>query len=362
MIKTLRLYLETGKTIAEAKSTSRISETCRIFLHRLVTGYGIDHYLAYSLFEKPVSIHEWRQYLDKKDFCKLLFRYNRKRSFRELEDKVAFGYACRRHNLPHPDIAFTCNYSSQDSPFPDLSEGNIASGFSSLVPGGYIVKTCGGSYGLNLWSIEKTSDGDIQVHNLNQRLSAQKFATLLENTNDSYLVQKKIEAARSLRPLMPGLACGSIRIYTFLRPDGTVSLPFSIVKITIVGAISDNFANGTSGNLTAMIDMESRRIQHVVGKTANGLYREVTHHPDTGVDMRNYAVPELQQALDLGRRCALAFPEIPAVGWDIVVTEQGPVVLEGNPMFDPYGPQWCENGGVRDIIPRLLGDPDSTTA
>jgi hypothetical protein len=145
-----------------------------------------------------------------------------------------------------------------------------------------------------------------------------------------------------------------MRIITFRRPDGTVSHPYCFIKLTRESSISDNFNGNNSGNMLAMINMENHRIQRVVGKSTNGLYNEVTHHPDTGVDLRDYPVPELRQALDLGRKCALSFPNIPAVGWDIVVTDQGAMVLEGNPMFDPSGPQLCAERGIRDIIPRLL--------
>lgn len=351
---TINTYLATGKNIAAVNASSTLREICKLFLHRLVTGYGPDHYLTYSLFSKPVNLKAWRQYLDKRDFCKLLFRYNKKQHFKVLEDKVAFAGISRRHNLPHPDIAFTCNYSGRDSLFANVTTVDLATGFAALGDGDYIVKTCGGSYGINLWSITKTAAG-IEVHNSGQRLSAPQFAALLANSGDSYLVQHKIEVAQTLRAIMPGLACGSMRIHTFLRPDGTVALPYGMIKLTTLGAISDNFVGGASGNMLAMINMDNHSIERVVRKSANGLYSEITHHPDTGVDLRNYPVPELQQALDLGRRCALAVPTIPAVGWDIVVTDHGAVVLEGNPMFDPAGPQLCAARGVKDIMPALLG-------
>ncbi|MGM0562650.1 MAG: sugar-transfer associated ATP-grasp domain-containing protein, partial [Pseudomonadota bacterium] len=326
--------------------------------HRIVTGYGPDHYTSYFLYDKPVDIAAWRQYLSKREFCKLLSRYNRKQHFKVLEDKVAFGAACHRHGLPHPAIAFTCNYSGPESTFDNLTADDIATGFGGLAPGDYIVKTCSGSYGFNLWSITNTGES-LQVHNIRQSLSPQEFATLLENSESSYLVQKKIEVARSLLPIMPGLACGSTRIYTFLRPDGTITLHYGTIKLTKIGATSDNFAGGDTGNLLAFVDMENYRIRRVIGKLANGLLSEVTHHPDTGVDLRDYPVPEVQEVVELGRRCALVFPDIPVVGWDIVVTDHGAVVLEGNPMFDPIGPQICANRGIKDIIPRLLEDTDN---
>lgn len=357
MINIFRQYLQAGTSIAEEKSTSRVVETFRILLYRIVTGYGLDMYLTYAMQDKPVNFKEWRTYLDKRDFCTLLFRYNKKELFGVLEDKVSFSEACLRHQLPHPEVLFTCNYSGQNSLFTNYEKGSTATGFANLAQGEYIVKTCGGSYGINLWSIEKIGD-DIQVHNLKQRQTVQQFASLLEQNKDSYLVQKKITVARSLHAIMPGLGCGTMRIMTFRRPDGTVGMPYYFIKLTTNASLSDNFSGNSWGNMLAMINTENHCISLVVAKATNGLYRKVTHHPDTDADLRNYPVPEIQQALDLGRQCALAFPDIPAVGWDVVITDQGAMVLEGNPMFDPIGPQLCADCGIRDIVPRLLEGKD----
>lgn len=351
---TLQLYMDAGEAIASARSTSRWFETGKLLLHRAVTGYGPEHYITYQLYNKPVSFAAWRQYLDKRDFCKLLFRYNKKENFSVLEDKVDFAAACLQHGLPHPRIEFTCNYNNPQSPFADFSAADMAVAFDALTNGAYIVKTCNGSDGINLWSIVRVDDG-VLVHNINKTVTPTEFAAMLSETGERYLVQNKITVSESLRPIMPGLACGSMRVYTFCRAaDGKVTLPYVMAKLPVVGSLSDNLANGSRGNFSAVIDMDRLSITQVQERAKDGLYHEVLTHPDTGVDLRNYPVPDVQLALDLGRRCALAFPDIAAVGWDIVVTSEGAVVLEGNPMFDPHGLQHCAGHGVRDYVPALL--------
>jgi len=108
--------------------------------------------------------------------------------------------------------------------------------------------------------------------------------------------------------------------------------------------------------MLASINVDTQRIFQVVRKLNDGLLHEITHHPDTGADLRNYHFPNLDAVLALARRCAQVFDQVPAVGWDIVLTDCGAVVLEGNPMFDPIGLQLCANQGVRNIIPKLMGD------
>jgi len=346
-------YLETGKIIAEANSTSPLYEISKLFLHRIITGYGPDHYVTYSLFKIPVNVKRWREYVDKRDLCEILFMHNKKTHFKVLEDKVAFARQCCDLQLPHPPIHFTVGYAGGDFVVSDFRGNEIATAFENLSNGDYIVKTCVGSYGINLWSVTKT-DKSILVHNDQTQLTAGQFSDRLLASGERYLVQDKIAVARSLRGIMPGGACGSIRVNSFLRSDGSVVIPYVMVKLPVIGPVSDNFVGGDSGNMLAMVDMESQCFTRVLKKFANGLLGEVTHHPDTGIDLRNYHFPELSAALEMGRECALKFPHIPAVGWDIVVTDQGPMVLEGNPMFDPVIPQLCASRGLRSIIPQLL--------
>lgn len=353
MISTCRHYLETGRKIAEARSSSAVYEISRLILHRAVTGYGPDHYTTYSLFNQPFSIRNWREYVDKKDFCKILLQYNKKPNFKVLEDKVQFASKCQASGLPHPSVHFTINCEDLGYDFPDHQGGAIADAFDALEAGNYIVKTCAGAYGASLWSITKQPTG-VLVHNDQALLTPGQFSERLIASGERYLVQEKIEVARSLKAIMPGVACGTFRLNSFLRADGSVVIAYAFAKPTAVGPVSDNFAGGASGNMLAMIDIEHQCISRVVRRAPSGLLTDITHHPDTGTDLRNYPVPELTQALDLARRCALGFAEVPAVGWDIVITDTGAMVLEGNPMFDPIGPQFCANQGVRHLVPSLL--------
>jgi len=348
-----KIYLEVGKNIAKVKSTSYLYEVSRLLLHRLVTGYGPDHYVTYSLFKKPINLREWREYLDKKDFCTMLLAHNKKANFRVLEDKVAFGRQCLLHDLPHPKIHFTVRYTADDYSFPNYSYSDVGQAFESLADGNYIVKTCYGSYGINLWSVTKTAAG-LLIHNDGSLNTATQFAERLAATQECYLVQDKVEVAHHFREIMPGNASGSIRVHSFLRPDGSITAPYVLVKLTTLGTVCDNFAGGGTGNMLAMIDMENQCFGYVLRKTEDGLLAEISHHPDTGVDLRRYPFNDLEVAQALAHRCASAFNQVPAVGWDILSTAQGPLVLEGNPMFDPAGPQLCASRGVKSIIPRLL--------
>ena len=113
----------------------------------------------------------------------------------------------------------------------------------------------------------------------------------------------------------------SIRIVTFRRGD-TVSVLARVLKMG-TGAPVDNFG---AGGLYTTLDEDGVALYPGVG--AQG--RVVEHHPQTGVQIPGFRVPDFDRVLEFADHLARVVPEIPYVGWDIAVTPDGPVVIEGN--------------------------------
>jgi hypothetical protein len=53
-------------------------------------------------------------------------------------------------------------------------------------------------------------------------------------------------------------------------------------------------------------------------------------HPDTGAEIVGRALPQWKEIKALAIQAHRAFDDRVIVGWDIGVTEQGPLVVEGN--------------------------------
>ena len=67
-------------------------------------------------------------------------------------------------------------------------------------------------------------------------------------------------------------------------------------------------------------------------------------HPQTGVSIVGFVVPLYDEAIALAVELAPIVPEVPYVGWDIAITPERPVVIEGN-----------YNTGVFQMKPSLSG-------
>jgi hypothetical protein len=93
----------------------------------------------------------------------------------------------------------------------------------------------------------------------------------------------------------------------------------------------DNLA---AGNMAAPIDMECGVVD------GPGVFSDITQqpaerHPITGVKIVGLQVPFWNEVLEMVRDASLLHPENRSIGWDVVITEHGPGLIEGNH-------DWCK--------------------
>ena len=53
-------------------------------------------------------------------------------------------------------------------------------------------------------------------------------------------------------------------------------------------------------------------------------------HPTTGAVLKDFEVPLFKEATEMILEAAMEVPELRYVGWDVAVTNEGPVIIEGN--------------------------------
>lgn len=63
-------------------------------------------------------------------------------------------------------------------------------------------------------------------------------------------------------------------------------------------------------------------------------------HPSTGTKLIGFAIPYFKEALEMVKRAAHVVPQIRYVGWDVAITPDGPVLVEGNTI---PGYDMCQN-------------------
>lgn len=110
------------------------------------------------------------------------------------------------------------------------------------------------------------------------------------------------------------------------------------------GADVDNYHAGGMG---VHVNIETGALE---GSAINKAGEEFERHPITGVRFDGRILPMWEESRRICLESALTVPHIHVVGWDVAVTPDGPVFVEGNrrPGFDL--PQMTSHRGRKDLI------------
>ena len=149
--------------------------------------------------------------------------------------------------------------------------------------------------------------------------------------NGQVLIEEKIKQHPVMNELCPS-SVNSIRIVTLRDKNGVVHYLYSLLRFGNGTKAVDNI---TSGGMYILLDKDGKSASKAFcDKT--GLFYDT--HPMTGVDLLNFRVPMHDEAVELCKKAANVIPEVGYIGWDAAVTENGPLLIEGNvlPGYDMY--------------------------
>lgn len=77
-------------------------------------------------------------------------------------------------------------------------------------------------------------------------------------------------------------------------------------------------------------------------------------HPDTGMKFCGYQIERWKEVLSLGEILSAVIPDVRYVGWDLVLTDNGWIVLEGNENGEFLG-QLVYQKPYRSYIEDMIG-------
>jgi Sugar-transfer associated ATP-grasp len=191
-----------------------------------------------------------------------------------------------------------------------------------------------------------------------QTISIDDFAAELLARKDCYIITEAVEQHAEMAVLFPGTA-NTVRVITMREPDdGSAFVAAACQRVgSTASGIVDNFSQY---GMSFDIDTEAGTIRE--GRFRDG--SKVTHHPDTGVPITGRSIPFWHDILNGCLRAFARCPKLQYVGWDVIVSPQGPVVLEGNSnaevrtvqchkplLIDEQVRRFYERHGILDLRP-----------
>ena len=160
---------------------------------------------------------------------------------------------------------------------------------------------------------------------------------------DGYLFQARVSPHVDIARIC-GNRVATARIVTTCVA-GEADAMRAVFKLPVGDSMADNFWRG--GNIVADIDMETGRLGRAVSGT--GLDQvETTHHPDTDATITGTELPMWQEARDLALNAQGLLNQVPLIGWDIAISNAGPLIIEANETPDLALMQYASGRGMLD--------------
>jgi hypothetical protein len=134
------------------------------------------------------------------------------------------------------------------------------------------------------------------------------------------LIEEVIVQHADLAAVCPGTV-NTTRVTAFF--DGERTHVLAMAQKFGRGAVSDQM---TFGGFYTMLDERG----HAIGPGYDSHGHVHEHHPDSGFRIADFQLPMVDEVKAFVDRVARVVPQVQYVGWDIVVTPDGPVLVEGN--------------------------------
>jgi hypothetical protein len=125
---------------------------------------------------------------------------------------------------------------------------------------------------------------------------------------------------------LAGTSLVTIRVFTCVDPMGRPVVTHAMLRS--IGKLEADWP--TSEEFAAPIDLASGRLGRMCSDSRFGPDDRTDHHPMTGARVTGRAVPLWPAIHDLALAAHRVFADRMLIGWDIALTPQGPVLIEGN--------------------------------
>ena len=168
----------------------------------------------------------------------------------------------------------------------------------------------------------RTEEGELVSQNeLLGRLEAQSL-------RDVILLQERAHNHPRLQALT-GPTLAAMRIVTMRPPGGDPEYLTGLIGLPLKDMVANNFIPEYDV-IGAPIDDETGRLGAAYRKKLDQVMEPIDIHPTSGERIKGFRLPDWSAAKRLALRGHRTLSNIALVGWDIALTADGPVIIEGN--------------------------------
>ncbi len=244
-----------------------------------------------------------------------------------LDDKYLFELFFKKHNLP---VANTFARNSHSLFFMDDEMVQINTPEQFLV---FVKDVCAKSKGSESIFIKKQSDSSggkfiFKVSWQKLKENPKELEELFKSVlSSSFIFQEEVQQHEAISRINP-FCVNSLRIESFTNKDNVSRVFSGILRL----GFRDSYVDNTSmGGAFVGIDFQKGVLKRLaLSDFSNGRARTYAEHPYSKITFEGYPIPYFDEIMELVIKASQLVPQVKVVGWDIAITPDGPMIIEGN--------------------------------
>lgn len=204
-------------------------------------------------------------------------------------------------------------------------------------------------------SPEVLRSNDGKTYNLNEVFSfMERDIEARQDKEDhyrGYIFEEKIEQDGSMN-VLSGKSLNTVRISTLVSKNNEILIDFGMLRVGKKESLTDNLHQG--GYVVNINVADGSIDEKTFGyKGKEGPWVE---EKEEGIKelFKDGRVPFWSDIVTLAKKAATVSPELRSVGWDIAISKNGPVLMEGNDNWDMIIAQVLSGGYLTDRRREIL--------
>lgn len=153
--------------------------------------------------------------------------------------------------------------------------------------------------------------------------------------NDHWIIQHSIKNQIETYSRFHPHSINTTRIVTVQHKD-EIEVLCAFFRMGVNGRHADNWS---SGGVLVGIDINNGTLEKW-GFFKPGIGTKCLYHPNSKIVFEGYKLPEWDEMVNYVKKAHSLFYGIHSIGWDVVVTEDGIVLIEGNDNWDTIDAQF----------------------
>ena len=171
-----------------------------------------------------------------------------------------------------------------------------------------------------------SSGEGIRIVDVKSEKNIEQLWSELKDTK--YLVEEVVYNCEEIRKYNNS-SCNTIRIYTLVEKDGSVTIVNALIRVGANNSAVDNYHSGGVG---AAIDIETGIVFTMLYDCVGNGY---VLHPTNGIRITGDVIPRWEELKQRVIEAAKVLPESRWIAWDICITPNDFEFIEGNYKGDP---------------------------